>query len=183
MGCRSFFGYVKRFLMRVLVYFIVVLWPYIKIKKIDANTTEFKSKLEMLFYSLSVPPQSVKSTLEDPSLILFVYSSAEILFGFLGMFGFFFPNIISIILFIVTNIIYFNPYFPENKLSLFDTREEIFLNIGTLVSLMMITFYPYELEYEQSEEKELTIEDVERENERKRKYLEEMPANKKKKRN
>ena len=33
------------------------------------------------------------------------------------------------------------------------------------------------------ETKELTIEDVERENERKRKYLEEMPANKKKKRN
>ena len=87
---------------------------------------------------------------------------------------------ISVILFIVTNLIYFNPYFPENSISLFETREEVFLNIGILVSLLMITFYPYEMEDDNIVEKEITVEDIIKENEEKKKINAEMPKRKKK---
>ena len=80
--------------------------------------------------------------IEDPSLVLLLYSFVEIIFGIMGIFGSFFGGIMSCICFIITNFIYFNPLFPGNNITLYETREELFLNIGTLCALLMATFYP-----------------------------------------
>ena len=179
MGCLGFYAKFKRFFMRFLVYYIVLLWPYVKLGNMEGNTDDYKKKLQMIFYLLNLKGNTARDIIQDPSLILFVYSILEIFFGILGTFGFFCANIISVILFIVTNLIYFNPYFPENSISLFETREEVFLNIGILVSLLMITFYPYEMEDDNIVEKEITVEDIIKENEEKKKINAEMPKRKK----
>lgn len=142
MTCRSFISAFKRFLFRCFIYFIVLLWPYNKIQTIDHSTTEFKQKLQMNFGYFKIHTKEFEHIIEDPSLVLLLYSFAEIIFGIMGIFGSFFGGIMSCICFTFTNFIYFNPLFPGNNITLYDTREELFLNIGTLCALLMATFYP-----------------------------------------
>lgn len=153
MNCNSFISLLKRFFFRCLIYFIVLLWPYNKIQTIDHSTTEFKQKLQMNFGFFKIHIKELENVIEDPSLVLLLYSLVEIVFGIMGVFGSFFGGIMSCICFILTNFVYFNPLFPGNEITLFETREELFLNIGTLCAMLMATFYK-EGEEEREEEKE-----------------------------
>lgn len=142
---------IKRFFLRLLIYGIVLLWPYHKIKNAENSTKEFQEKLQINLYVFRINPLQYKNILEDPYLILFFLSLLEIIFGILGIFGVFIGNLVSCFLFILTNLIYFNPLFPDYHISLYNTKPELFLNIGILCSLLMITFYPYSQEIKKQE--------------------------------
>ena len=159
MTCCSFLAAFKRFIFRCFIYFIVLLWPYNKIQTIDHSTTEFKQKLQMNFGYFKINTKDFDHIIEDPSLVLLLYSFVEIIFGIMGIFGSFFGGIMSCICFILTNFVYFNPLFPGNNITLYETREELFLNIGTLCALLMATFYPGD-DYKQPNTKDDNYDDV-----------------------
>lgn len=134
----------NNFFFRFLVYFVVVLWPYIKIKDINNQTELLIQKIKINFNYFHCHKDFLKPFVEDPSLFLLIYGLFEFAAGIFAMFGSFYAGLISIILFIFSNFIYFNPLLSENKISLYNTREEVFFNIGILASLIVVTYYPYE---------------------------------------
>jgi hypothetical protein len=154
MSTNRILGMLKRFFMRFLIYFIVLLWPFIKLQNLNQSIEEYKGKLTENLKLLGLTSKYYFDLIDDPSLIFILYSFLEIIFGILGLFGVFIGGFFSIIMFIISNIIYFNPFIEMNKISLLETRVELFLNFGILVSLCVCTYYPYEIveNYEKEEQ-------------------------------
>ena len=143
---------IKHFFLRFLIYFVVILWPYSKLQNLFQHVEEFKSSIfkNLAFYKIKFDPK------ENGDLILiifFFYSCAECFFAIMGLFNFFIGHIFSIIFFVITNFIYFNPFMEENKIKLLNTKVELFYNIGIIFSIGIIAFYP-----KQEEKKEKKIE-------------------------
>jgi hypothetical protein len=138
-----FFDRIRRFFCRFLVYFIILLWTVSKLTNLEKHSTEFKHKIlgNLSYYGLQ--NNDLSEILDDP-IILTIYCGLEIIAGIFGLFGSYYGHITSAFLFLITNFIYFNPLHPNVKFSLYETRQEIFLNIGTLLSLLLIAFYPYD---------------------------------------
>jgi hypothetical protein len=134
---------IKRFIFRFLVYQIILLWSVTKFNNVEKHAGDFKSKLLINLNLFGIKGKELGEVLEDPS-ILFVYSLLEIISAVLGIFGSFYGHILSAFFFLLTNIIYFNPIFPEYGISLLNTRIELFYNIGILLSLLLLAYYPYE---------------------------------------
>lgn len=137
------FQKIKRFVFRFLVYQILLLWSVTKFNNVEKHAGDFKNKLLVNFNLLGIKGKEINDLLEDPT-ILFVYSLLEILAGILGVFGLFIGHILSAFFFLLTNIIYFNPIFPEYSFSLLNTRIEIFYNLGIFLCLLLMAYYPYE---------------------------------------
>ena len=129
---------------------------------------EFKNKILINLNYFGYQDKSLAEMLDDP-IILFVYCALEILAGIFAIFGSYYGNLLSAILFFITNYIYFNPLLPENQISLFNTRTEVFYNIGIFLSLLVLTYYPYESvskvtpKIEEDEQEEQEEEEVVRE--------------------
>lgn len=164
MSTNRILGMLKRFFMRFLIYYIVLLWPFIKLQNLNQSIDEYKGKLTENLKLLGLTSKYYYDLIDDPSLVFILYSFLEIIFSILGMFGIFIGGLFSIIMFIISNIIYFNPFIESNKISLFETRIEIFLNFGILFSLCVSTYYPYDIaenidkeEQEMKEKKEKEI--------------------------
>ena len=151
----------KNFFFRLLIYFIIFLWPYMKLQNLFQNVEEFKSSLlkNLAFYQIKFNPK------ENGDLILivfFFYTSAECIFALIGLFNFFIGHLFSLIFFIITNFIYFNPFMEENNIKLVNTKVELFYNIGIIFSLGILTFYPREEEKQEKEiETPINLEDEE----------------------
>jgi len=145
MSTNRILGMLKRFFMRFLIYYIVLLWPFIKLQNLNQSIDEYKGKLTENLKLLGLTSKYYYDLIDDPSLFFILYSFFEIIFSILGMFGIFIGGLFSIIMFIISNIIYFNPFIESNKISLFETRIEIFLNFGILFSLCVCTYYPYDI--------------------------------------
>jgi hypothetical protein len=133
----------KRFIFRVMLYIIVLLWTVIRINNIEKSSGEFKDKLTRNFAYFKMNNKSVTDFIEDPSLFLLIVLLLEAVFGFMGVFGSFWGNFFSAWLFLFSNVIYFNPLLPENTISLYQTRTELFYNIGIFLSLLLVAYYPY----------------------------------------
>ncbi len=135
------FSKLKDFFLRFLIYFVIILWPYTKLQNLFQNVEEFKNSIfkNLAFYKIKFDPK------ENSDLILiifFFYSCAEFIFALLGLFNFFVGHIFSIIFFIITNFIYFNPFMDENRIKLVNTKIELFYNIGIIFSIGIVAFYP-----------------------------------------
>ena len=67
------------------------------------------------------------------------------------------------IFFILSNIIYFNPFSSGNEFRLIGMKIETFYNIGILFSIGLIAFYPRteEKEEEEKDKEEVILEDDE----------------------
>jgi hypothetical protein len=135
----------KRFLKRVLIFAVVSLWIHIR-TDINKASTEFKDKFTRNFMYFGYYNEDIKDFLEDPSLVVLIMVALEAIFNLLGVFGNYFSMLMSTIFFGFYTLLYFNPLLPESRLSLYETRVELFLNLGTLLALMMCTFYPYDQE-------------------------------------
>ena len=153
--CRKF----KNFLYRLLVYFVVVLWPYSRVQNLFKNAESFKSTLQRNF-NLQLDSNEYKETI---LLCFFFYSLIEFVFTLLGLFDVFIGHIFTMIFFILSNFIYFNPFASGNGFQLIGMKIETFFNIGILFSLGLIAFYPKKEEKEQNEEndKPMILEDDE----------------------
>jgi hypothetical protein len=138
----SYLQKIKRFFIRVLIYQIVLLWPFIKINNIEKNAEDFKDKILRNLNYFGIKNKMYSEIAEDPA-ILFVLCALEIIFGIFGVFGSFYGNLGSAILFAISTTIYFNPLLPENRMSLYQTRIEVLYNIGILLALLLCAFYPY----------------------------------------
>ena len=135
----------KNFFFRLLIYFVVLLWPYSKLQNLYQNVEGFKNAVfrNLAFYKFKFDPK------ENNDFILitfFFYTLLECIFSTLGLFNFFIGHIFSMIFFVITNFIYFNPFMEENKIKLVNTKIELFYNIGIFFSLGIIAFYPKEEE-------------------------------------
>jgi hypothetical protein len=139
------FGKIKRFLSRILIYQIVLLWPLMKLFNLEKNSVDFKEKLFRNFSFFGLENKTLYEYAEDPSLLL-VLSSSELIVGILAIFGSFYGNLLSAILFLINCLIYFNPLFPENKISFYETRIEVLYNFGILLGILLCVFYPYDKE-------------------------------------
>lgn len=160
----SVWSKIKNFFFRCCIYGVIILWPYTKLQNIYQDTEHFSTILarNCAFYGIKFDPKGS----EDIVLSLFFfYSLSEFIFCILGIFNFKWGHIISIIHFIITNFLYFNPFLPENQIfKLVKPKEELFLNIGVLLSLCTLTFYPGEVTKKKEnvdEKKPLKLEDDE----------------------
>jgi hypothetical protein len=158
------FQKVKRFVYRFLVYQIVLLWSFTKFNNVEKHAGDFKNKLLINFNLFGIKGKELGEALEDPS-ILFIYSLLEIIAAILGIFGSFYGHLLSAFFFLLTNLIYFNPIFPEYGISLLNTRIELFYNIGILLSLLLLAYYPYENSSAPSPNQRLNDEEDEEEEE------------------
>lgn len=134
---------IKRFLSRLIIYQYVLLWPYMKINDLERHSVDFRHKVLENFLYFGIQNKTVNEYLNDPNLLLAI-CSVEILAGIFAIFGSFYGNLLSAVLFSMNCLIYFNPLFPENTISLYDTRSEVFYNIGILITILLCTFYNYE---------------------------------------
>ena len=160
----SVWSKIKNFFFRCCIYGIIILWPYTKLQNIYQDTDHFKTILErnFAFYGIRY---DVKGSEDLILTIFFFYSLSEFIFCVLGIFNLRCGHIISIIHFIITNFLYFNPFLPENQiLKLVNPKEELFFNLGVLLSLCVLTFKPEDVEKKEDkieEKKPLNLEDDE----------------------
>jgi hypothetical protein len=149
---------IKRFITRIMLFGVVSLWVYLRMSDINKSSTEFKEKMTRNVMWFGYYTNDIKDFLEDPSLVVFIAVILEAIFNLLAVFGNYFSSLMSTILFGLVTFIYFNPLLPENRISLYETRIELLLNIGSLLSLMLCTFYPY---HEEDTKKEVNdMEDI-----------------------
>ena len=153
--CKKF----KNFLCRFLVYFVVVLWPYSRVQNLFKNADSLKSTLQRNF-NINIDSNEYKETI---LLFFFFYSLIELIFSILGLFDIFIGHIFTMIFFILSNIIYFNPFSSGNEFRLIGMKIETFYNIGILFSIGLIAFYPRkeEKEEEEKDKEEVILEDDE----------------------
>ena len=135
----------KNFIYRLLVYFVVILWPYSRVQNLYQNAESFKNTLSRNF-GLKLDDNEYKDTI---LLSLFFYSFIEFIFTILGVFDFFIGHIFSMIFFVLSNFIFFNPFVPGNEFKFIGMKIETFFNIGIFFSLGLIAFYPRKEEKEE----------------------------------
>ena len=128
----------KNFLYRLLVYFIVVLWPYTRIQNLYQNAESLKGTLARNF-GVKLDDNEYKEII---LLCLFFYSLFEFIFALLGLFDFFIGHIFSMIFFVLSNFIFFNPFVTGNEFKFIGMKIETFYNVGILFSIGLIAFYP-----------------------------------------
>lgn len=139
----SWFSKCKRMLTRLMIYQIILLWAFIRLKKIEETSDEIKEKLKRNYTYFNIPKnQSIMDFIEDPSLFVLIWCVLELIFGILGVFGSAFGNKISAFLFSITTLIYFNPLLPENRGNFYDMRIELFFNIGILFGILLCAYQP-----------------------------------------
>ena len=151
MGCGT---KLKNFFIRLLVYFIVMLWPYVKLQNLFQNVEDFKKSIfnNLAFLNIKIDPKENNDTI---LIIFFFYTCAECIFSTMGLFNVYIGHVFSMVFFFITNFIYFNPFMEENKIKLINTKAELFFNIGVFFSLGVLAFYPNE---NKTSEKEKPIE-------------------------
>ena len=135
----------KNFIYRLLVYFVVILWPYSRVQNLYQNAESFKNTLSRNF-GLKLDDNEYKDII---LLSLFFYSFIEFIFTILGVFDFFIGHIFSMIFFVLSNFIFFNPFVPGNEFKFIGMKIETFFNIGIFFSLGLIAFYPRKEEKEE----------------------------------
>jgi hypothetical protein len=140
----NIFGKIRNFFIRFGILSVVLLWNVIRLNNIDKSSDELRDKLSrsLGYYGFLSP--GVKEFIEDPSLILLLGLVADIIFNIMALFGSKRGAILTGIMFLVNNLLYFNPLLPEYQISLFNTRVEVLTNIGILLSIFMFAYYPYE---------------------------------------
>jgi hypothetical protein len=134
------FGKIKRFLTRILIYQVVLLWPFMKINNLDKHSVDFKEKLLRNFSFFGIQNKTFNEYAEDPNLLM-ILCGAELIVGIFAIFGSFYGNLLSAILFLLNCVIYFNPLLAENKISLYETRIEVLYNIGIFLAILLCAFY------------------------------------------
>ena len=146
---------IKNFFLRLLIYLVVLLWPLSKLQNLYQNVEEFKKIIfrNLALYKFKFDP---KENNDSILIFFFFYTCAECLFSILGIFNFAIGHIFSIILFVLTNFIYFNPFIEENSIKLLNTKPELFYNIGILISLGLLAFYPKIEEKNQQPQNEIS---------------------------
>ena len=150
----------KNFLYRLLVYFIVVLWPYSRVQNLYKNADSFKNTLSRNF-GIKLDTNEYKDLI---LISLFFYSFIEFIFAMLGLFDFFIGHLLSLIFFVVSNFIFFNPFVTGNEFKFIGMKIETFFNIGIFFSIGLIAFYPRKEEDKEEEVKvkpKLDLEDEE----------------------
>ena len=158
----SVWSKIKNFFFRCCIYGVIILWPYTKLQNIYQDAEHFKTILarNLAFYGIKFDPKGAEDIILS---VFFFYSLSEFIFCILGIFNLRWGHIISIIHFIITNFLYFNPFLPENQIfKLIKPKEELFFNIGVLISLCILTFKPEEAakkEENTDEKKPLNLED------------------------
>ena len=135
----------KNFIYRLLVYFVVILWPYTRIQNLYQNAESLKGTLARNF-RVKLDDNEYKEII---LLCLFFYSLFEFIFALLGLFDFFIGHIFSMIFFVLSNFIFFNPFVPGNEFKFVGMKMETFFNIGIFFSLGLIAFYPRKEEKEE----------------------------------
>ena len=159
----NYISKVKNFIIRFCLLFVVLLWNFIRLNNIDKSTNELKDKLTRNFMYFNILTPEVKEYIEDPSLILLIVLLIGIISNILALFGNFKGALVSAIAFGLDVLIYFNPLLPENKISLYGTRVELFTNIGVLLSLFMCAYYPYNDKKVEISDEEIIVENIQEE--------------------
>ena len=141
---------IKNFIFRLLIYFVVVLWPYTKLQNIYQDVEQFKNSILRNLALINI--RFDQKAYDDLILItFFFYSCAELVFAILGLFNYFIGHIFSMIFFVITNFIYFNPFIEVNKIKIVNTKVELFYNIGVFFSIGLLAFYPQKEEKKKDE--------------------------------
>ena len=129
------------FFLRLLVYLVIIMWPYTKLQNLYKFVEDFRKVMFSNFAFFKIPFDPKAN--EDAYLIFFFFSSlAELIFAILGLFDIFIGHVVSMIFFVLMNFIYFNPLMEENRIKLVNTKSELFYNIGLFFALGLLAFYP-----------------------------------------
>ena len=139
----------KNFFYRLLVYFVVVLWPYSRVQNLYRNADSFKTTLHRNFGIKLEDSNENKDTI---LLTLFFYSFIEFIFTLLGLFDFFIGHLFTMIFFVISNFIFFNPFAQGNEFRLIGMKIETFFNVGIFFSVGLMAFYPRKKEEEDEAE-------------------------------
>jgi hypothetical protein len=140
----NFFGKFRNFLIRLGILAVVFLWNVIRLNNIDKSSDELRDKLSRSLGYFGFLSPNVKEFVEDPSLILLLALLADLVFNLMALFGSYKGAVLSGIMFLINNLVYFNPFLPEYQITLYNTRIEVLTNIGILLSIFMFAYYPYE---------------------------------------
>ena len=122
-----------------LAAFVVVLWPYSRVQNLYKNADSFKTTLHRNFGIKLEDSNEYKDTI---LLTLFFYSFIEFIFTLLGLFDFFIGHIFTMIFFVISNFIFFNPFAQGNEFKLIGMKIETFFNVGIFFSIGLLAFYP-----------------------------------------
>lgn len=158
----------KNFIKRTFVYQIVFLWIILRLNNIEKTSGEYKDKFTRNFRYFQIDTTDFNEFIEDPSIFVLFICLFELISSLFGLFGSFYGNLFATLLFGITNLIYFNPLLPENRIKLYGSRQEILYNLGIFISMLMMTFYS-----DETKKKVINaVEDPDEENEKDEKLTE-----------
>lgn len=140
----NIFGKIRNFFIRLGILSIVLLWNVIRINNIDKSSDEVRDKLSRSLNYFGMLTPGLKEYIEDPSLVLLIALLADLVFNVMALFGSHRGAFLTGVMFLINNLVYFNPLLPEYQISLFNTRIEVLTNIGVLLAIFMLAYYPYE---------------------------------------
>jgi hypothetical protein len=140
----NIFGKIRNFFIRFGILSVVLLWNFIRLNNIDKSSDELIDKLSRGLGHFGLLSPSVKEFVEDPSLVLLLALVADLVFIMMALFGSKKGAVLTGIMFLINNLVYFNPFLPEYQINLYNTRIEVLTNIGILLSIFMLAYYPYE---------------------------------------
>lgn len=137
----------RNFLSRVPIFFIMVLWIYIRCSQLEKSVEDFRDKVSRSLEFCGVDEDVISYLLKDPFIPFSILLLSELIFCVLGLFGSLLGTWMCGIHFAFTSFLYFNPMLPENRFDILklDIRPDMIESVGIIVCFMLVAYYPYSL--------------------------------------
>ena len=144
----SYLQSIKNFFARLLVYHMVLIWIYMKVVDIDKSLSDFKTRMQKSISHFELKGGIFDYLTDEPLTLHLLLILSEVISLIFALFG----NRLGAIMlgghFLFTNLLFFNPFLPENSFSLlkFDIRPDMLSSFGVVAAFYLIAYYPYSSE-------------------------------------
>lgn len=157
----SYIQKIKNFISRLLVYHVIIIWLYMRIFDIDKSLDDFKKRINKSTTHFNLKGSFVDYLSDEPIMLYLVLIISETISLITALFGSKIGAFILSLHFLFTNLLFFNPFLPENSFDIFklDIRSDMLSSFGVVSCFFLIAFYPDE--YKESSENIHVISDIE----------------------
>lgn len=161
---------VGRFFRRLVVYQFVFFWAILKLRDLPKYSAELKDKLSKNLDSISLQGEFFDFLLQHPESLTKYLTYLEIGIGVLAVFGVRYAAYATVGITSMYLLIYYNPIFPENRLSFIDVKVDLMFSLGVIIVMLVDCCLEIKKKPKTEEEIEDPDEIEERRAMRKRKY-------------
>ena len=128
---------VGRFFRRLVIYQVIFFFAVLKLKDPQKYGNELKDKINTNLASVNLTSDFIDFILQYPETLIKYLTYVEILFAILAVFSLRIGAYVTVALYLIFSLIYFNPILPENRLALFNVKIDLLFSIGVIVVILI----------------------------------------------